>query len=292
MSGLEGREEPFFVVGTQRAGTTLLTRILSSHQEVFVQNEANVHKIFSIDGGPQEIVSTAKKIIGDNLGGDFDEWMRSEGKSIWGFKDPELTQYLSVLEKFTGLSKFVIIVRDGRGVVNSYMHNKWGLGTTAYTGAQRWVSEVEAQLRFMEKYPDVCLLVRYEDLVINPSDVVQRVCEHLGLYFDPGMLEYFNKKSYISSQRESENVNRSLDVSLSEKWKLELSKKEIQVINHVAGKLLERLGYSLEDGVYNPTGLETAFYRLHQKVIGEIQLQYRWRSSVLKRRYKRMLKRL
>ena len=34
------------LLGTQRSGTTLLTRMLSAHSAIFIQNEISVEKIF------------------------------------------------------------------------------------------------------------------------------------------------------------------------------------------------------------------------------------------------------
>lgn len=278
---------PFFVIGAQRAGTTLLTRILSAHDDVFVQNEGDVHTLFAGSGDPQSIVDKAKSLISGAKTGTFEQWMSSEGKKLWGFKDPELTQYLEVLERFVGRSKFILIVRDARGVVNSYKHNKWGLGTNAYTGAKRWVREVSAQLAFLEKYPNDVILVRYEDLVSNPRDTILAACNHLSIAFDESMLEYFKKKSYISARRESQHVDKPLSTSLSEKWKKELSQREIQIVNWVAEDLLERMNYSVGEGALVLSKLEKFFYNMHQAIIGEMQLQYRWRLSLIKRRWNR-----
>jgi hypothetical protein len=32
--------------------------------------------------------------------------------------------------------------------------------------------------------------IRYEDLTTDPEPTLRRVCEHLGVAFEPGMLEY------------------------------------------------------------------------------------------------------
>ena len=91
-----------------------------------------------------------------------------------------------LIDSVKGRCRFVMIVRDPRGVVNSYIHNKWGLGTNAYSGALRWRHEVSEQLKFMQKYPELVTLIRFEDLLENMEPVVRSVCAHIGIAFDPG----------------------------------------------------------------------------------------------------------
>ncbi len=139
---------PLFILGTQRSGTTLLCRMLSSHPLLYVQNELNVRKIFTADATKKSIVGNIKQLIKDDQGLSLEEIMARDGKRYWGLKDPELTDHIASLEGFVSDTKFIIIIRDPRAVVNSYMENKWGLGTNAYSGVLRWVSEVESQLQF------------------------------------------------------------------------------------------------------------------------------------------------
>ena len=42
-----GLPSPIFLLGTQRSGTTLLTRILSAHPDIFIQNELPLDTIFT-----------------------------------------------------------------------------------------------------------------------------------------------------------------------------------------------------------------------------------------------------
>jgi len=48
---------PIFIMGTQRAGTTLLTRIMSAHPQMFVQNELDLPEIFGHQRSKAELIS-------------------------------------------------------------------------------------------------------------------------------------------------------------------------------------------------------------------------------------------
>lgn len=270
-----------FILGTQRAGTTLLTRILSAHSEIFIQNEISVEKVFT-NFDKQEILTRMNLQFTLRHGCSVSKLLNLNGKKYWGVKDPEFTEHFEALELFAKESKFVLIVRDGRGVVNSYIENKWGLGTNAYTGAKRWSREIRAQLKFKEKFPDKVLLVRYEDLVSETESIMKKVCMHLEIKYEPEMLNY--SKSKASYQRNPSNINtdKRPDKSLMQRWQRKLSEHQINIIEKVSKKELKLFDYEPvgEDVELSP--LQIAYYKLHQLAIGEIQIQYQLKRIWIK----------
>lgn len=273
---------PLFIMGTQRSGTTLLTRILSAHPDIFIQNELDLPKVFEDSSSTDSVIEGIKRQIFIENGSSLDDLVGE--KTLWGLKDPQLTEYVEVLRKFLPESKFIIIVRDGRGVTNSYMENKWGLGTNAYCGAQRWMQEVNEQLNFMAQMPGNFLFIRYEDLVTDLKATLGQVCEFLECPLAPEMLEYDKQESYYNVQRENVHTFKKPDKRLSEKWKSKLSHFEISVVEKVAGDLLEKLGYAKVGSPVKLSKLQLLYFRWHQKIIGEIQIQYRWRKAVWRSR--------
>jgi hypothetical protein len=266
---------PIFLLGTQRSGTTLLTRILSSHPRLYIQNELPMDDLFD---GPldkdillRRIVAKVFEIHKVSLPIEIGD------EPIWGWKEPLLTYELDALERCFPDSKYILIIRDGRGVVNSYMDNRWGLGTTAYTGALRWQKEVALQMAFAEKMQEKCLTIRYEDLVQNLPEALVQLCGFIGVEFSPQMLEFHNKKLDFQVNRENINTTKPADQSHSDKWRKALSSREIALIELVASHELEANGYNLEQAPISPSWLELTYYRIHQKIVGEFQLQYKWK---------------
>ncbi|MDT0582639.1 sulfotransferase family protein [Brumicola blandensis] len=280
---------PLFVMGTQRSGTTLLTRILSAHKDIFVQNEAELPLIFDGEQEPQKIIDKIKAelIRHDNINVDN---LLSEGCKIWGLKDPQLTEHIDVLRKFLPHSKFIIILRDGRGVANSYIENKWGLGTNAYTGAQRWRKEVKQQLEFMATMPENFFFIKFEDMVKDLESSMREACTFLDIEFDPEMLNYNKQESYYEIKKENRHTFKKPDVVLTKKWQQKLSRHEISVIEHVAGDLLDEFGYERVGEPISLSSLQKAYYKVHQAIIGEIQLQYKWRRFRTKDAIKKFFK--
>ena len=278
-----------FVIGTQRCGSTLLTRILSSHPSVHIQNELPLSEVF-IDGEqPDTTRRRLVKSIASRLSEETSDFL--ENHAVWGLKDPQLTEYLSVLSDFVD-ARFIVLVRDPRAVVNSYMENRWGLGTNAYTGALRWSREVTAQLAFKDDHDANCLLMRFEDLVYDVEGAIDKLCKYLGVPADKAMNQYYRKAAAFTINSENINTNRKVDPTLAEKWREDLTEKQIGIIETVAASEMHALGYTPEAKPANLKTHERFLYRLHQRVIGELQLQYQLRRRKLQKIIKRKRKKL
>jgi hypothetical protein len=273
---------PVFILGTQRSGTTLLTRILSAHPSIFIQNELDLPKIFQRANNKNEVIKNIKKQLFIETGKTLDQHLEGKQEPLWGLKDPQLTEYIPQLREFIPDSKFIIIVRDGRGVTNSYMENKWGLGTNAYYGAQRWLREVKEQQAFMKESPENFYFVRYEDIIGDLETSLKNICQFLCKDFTEDLLNYDKKASDYKQQRENINTFKKPDKKLAEKWRNKLSSFEINVVEHVAGDLLTELGYKCIGKKIRLSSWQLMYFKWHQKIIGEIQIQYRWRKSAWK----------
>lgn len=277
---------PVFLLGTQRSGTTLLCRMLSAHPEVFIKNEVPVRSVFTPSADRDAIVAAIDHYVQRDYGMTIAALLAAEDKSVWGLKDPELTGYLDALEQFLPEARFIVIVRDPRAVVRSYMENAWGLGTNAYTGALRWRREVEAQLAFAKRHTGQVLVVCYESLVAAPEDTLRAVCAHIGVSYSEKMLGYAEGKAYVEQKRESRHTFKAPDPALATQWQSGLKRHETKIINTVCAELMDQLGYARLDVYQGLPAWVRGYYHLHQKVIGELQIQYRWRVG----RYRRALR--
>jgi hypothetical protein len=272
---------PLFVMGTQRSGTTLLTRILSAHKDIFVQNEAELPSIFDGEKSPTILINRIKAELARHDNINIDLLIQNDCK-VWGLKDPQLTEHINVLKDFLPYSKFIVILRDGRGVANSYMENKWGLGTNAYSGAIRWKNEVTRQLAFIKTMPENFFFIKFEDMLQDLESSMKSACNFLDVEFDAEMLNYNKQESYYEIKKENMHTFKKPDIQLTKKWQQKLSAHEIDVIEYVAGDMLDDLGYTRVGKPIKLGSLEKLYYKLHQAIIGEIQLQYKWRRFRIK----------
>jgi hypothetical protein len=142
--------------------------------------------------------------------------------------------------------KVVHLVRDGRGVVNSYRH-KYG---KFRVGLQRWFVRALLGPLARKKLPEVeWLRVKYEDLAGAPEMTLRQLCRFAEIPYEPGMLRYW--EAHDNSIGGNRMRKAKSDIRLDDRWSRELSKCH-QVMFAVLGSWLNRLyGYPVI-GKYHP----------------------------------------
>src|SRR5690606_11131021 len=81
-------------------------------------------------------------------------------------------------------AKIIFMVRDPRGVAAS-IKRRTGSLTKGY---KRWISDNGAMLNYMKD--DRIKLIKFEEFLLENEATLKRVCEFLGLAFDPVMLNH------------------------------------------------------------------------------------------------------
>ncbi len=274
--------DPFFVVGTQRSGTTLLGRMLSAHPNLFVINEiGGIQRILASARNGSEAYDCIDKKFHSKKQVGIQDVLASQRKVRWSLKDPSLTYCLEEIPRLFPKSKMIFIVRDGRAVANSYLQVKWGVANI-YAAGERWKKEIEMQRRFWESHADICWHVKYEDLLANPEKELRAISCFLGEEYSPSMLAYSKQSNTIIKPRSSnENAFRQIDRSMEAKWKKELTHFQISVFESIAGQTLKDFGYTLVNEGFRVPILFKLWWLGHQKIMGELQTQYQWRIKPL-----------
>lgn len=90
----------------------------------------------------------------------------------------------------------VLITRDGRGTLASWMRKRPGAGADAL--AERWAGNVRDVLAAHAAFdPARRAHVRYEDLVADPDAALAGLCAALDLPFEPGMAAYWRREHHV-----------------------------------------------------------------------------------------------
>lgn len=191
----------FFVVGAARSGTTLLTRLLSAHERVHLHHERRVLEIAGVAGG---LLRTGGRAVEPNPPGDVlardlvrgrayaESVLRAgaaEGTAWFGDKYPPYARQIPMLAAVWPDARIIHIVRDGRGVVASWLHtwprdHAWRRGNRVPPVpdiARGWSESVDAAHEAGQRLgPGRYLAIRYDDLLEDPLGTGDRLLALLG----------------------------------------------------------------------------------------------------------------
>jgi hypothetical protein len=164
---------------------------------------------------------------------------------VVGEKTPNHLLYMRDLQRFFPDARFVHIVRDPRGVVNSWRHVPWSTGQIR-GDAEVWRRYLATARRTRLIGADRLHLVHYESLVTAPEATLRKICQFLQLDFDAAMLRYDQPRS--SGRRSTAEpwqraADRPLDTAPLDRWRTELPAAAIRQIEAVACREMRPLGY-------------------------------------------------
>ena len=263
---------PFFLLGHDRSGTTML-RLILDRGDVAVPPES----MFLLDvdpGQPAEDVLRAAwnhprvqlwglpgkpPALPAGLNGmdafrfavtaPFVAYAAREGKGRWGDKTPAYIGHVDRLAEIWPDARFVHLIRDGRDVALSVMNVPFG-PNNAWAAARSWASVIRQGHKAAARYPGRLLEVRYEDLVSKPAETVALLCDFLGLdYYDDMLaIEQTDRSKVVADQSAwFANVWSGITTAAVGKWRTELTPRQIEVFETVAGGELRALGYETSD---------------------------------------------
>jgi Sulfotransferase family len=268
---------PFFLVGNDRSGTTML-RLVLDRGDVAIPSESMFLADFAPlrhRGGLEDReraerflreVWTHPRVRAWGLGphppplpaglghaeayrfcveAPFLAYARREEKPRWADKTPYYLHCVDELLAVWPEARFVVLVRDGRDVALSILNVPFG-ATNVWAAGRAWAAGIRLGLEAARRHPGRVLSVRHEDLVTEPETRVRGICEFLGLQFRPDMLaiEQTDPSKIVEDQSAwFTNVWAGINASGAGRWRRELSPGDQRLFAAVAGAELEAVGY-------------------------------------------------
>jgi hypothetical protein len=145
--------------------------------------------------------------------------------------------------------KVVHLVRDPRGVLNSYIKRR-GSDEASSEGIKNWV-RVHSSGREIGKVVGASSyhLVKYEDLCNNPAEALKSICRFIGVKpMDLTAVANENIHHVIGNDMR----RKALDgIRLDEKWRENLTRFQMDECERLAGQLAKECGYFLGKGDYD-----------------------------------------
>src|SRR5687767_10968409 len=275
--------DPFFIVGNDRSGTTMLRLILDRGPDAAVPPESMFLTDFAAAfdaGGPRDAQAAAQLMrevwghpkvrlwdlplhppaIPAGLSGQdayrfiaaapFEAYAARHGKRRWGDKTPHYVHHVDHLLRLWPRARFVVLVRDGRDVALSLRRMPFG-PNNAWAAAQWWARGIRAGARAQREHPGAVLTVRYEDLAERPHEQVSRLCEFLALSYSDDMLalENVDPARIVPDQAAwFPTLFDGINTSAVGRWRREMGRRDRRIFAALAGAELEQLGYEVERG--------------------------------------------
>jgi hypothetical protein len=105
----------------------------------------------------------------------FAPWLKDTNKTIWAEKTPTNVYCIEEFLSQFNNGRYIHIVRDGRDVVSSLMKR----GFKAEASVRRWLHDTAIAFPYREN--EKCSIIRYEDLVAYPEELMRSIFRFLNI---------------------------------------------------------------------------------------------------------------
>jgi hypothetical protein len=254
----------YFITGMPRSGTTIVSSGLNKIRGVVVPKETHYFEYLNTSFRekilPSKRLELAKKILQDNdvpnfedtNGMPFDEMglyidvinkIKKHFKAkLIVEKTPNHYKYLGKISSYQTNIKVIHLVRDPRDVYVSRQKVPWGR-KSVYAIASEFKKSI-AIIEDLKKQNIECMVVKYEDLIVNPRKYFKEICAFFDIEFSDSILDVRQTADYDVKQEywKSKN-NEALDSGNAYKWKRYSSERWPNVITCLSVAELKLFGY-------------------------------------------------
>ena len=170
---------------------------------------------------------------------------------LLGDKNPTYSIFVDELLAVFPEAKFIHLIRDYR---DNILSNVNVIKTESIPIASHgWVAYNQEIEKVKKNHPTIFLTIKYEDLVISPDESARKICNFLSLEYHPEML-HFNKviekkiesESFNSTKEMADfhpNLTKPINTNHIKKWETAFTKKEVELIEFIAGDYGKKYGY-------------------------------------------------
>lgn len=259
-SAVKSFDEPIiFIGGSYRSGTTLMRVMLDAHPQIrcgeetriiprfleFITRNMETDKKLEGAGITKEILTVAANAFISSI-------VNLHGKLAPNLctKDPENLRYSKFLAQLFPSSKFILLIRDARAVVNSIMTR--GLSAGGYSpdykrnffNWNRLMEDMYSQCQSIG--PDRCLPVYYEQLVLHIEKEMKNILSFLNIPWHKDVLQHEqligSEIKLAKVEMSSDQVVKPVNLEGLDSWFGNIPDEVLDKIDTYA-PMLKKLGY-------------------------------------------------
>ena len=277
-------ENPIFITGMYRSGTTYLSRIIGAHSELDITYDSVNYFRFIVKNNidPSEYVEivnhTSERLLkrhgialdNENIidqirsfeanithkviySAIMYEFFNSSDKR-WGEKTLlEWSNVPTFLSMFSQ-GKCIHVLRDPRDVLASYKNMTFEKGENYLDAIFASLHSFNTSIKYKTILPqNRYLIVIYEDLIKDTKKITQNICEFLEIKFEKAMLDPKNYRSLDGKSFDFKTHTSfpTENVKPLDRWKTKLSDYEIQFTEAIIGSQMNKFGYELSTNIDN-----------------------------------------
>ncbi|MHC1778058.1 MAG: sulfotransferase [Lentimicrobium sp.] len=320
----------FFIIGRPRSGTTMLRMLFEAHPHVIIPPESPfIISLYKKYGKVRIWDDAVIQAFTDDLMKQryFDKWLVSKEEllahllkvrgectfqtmvkqvclayqsvydkqqiQLIGDKNPFYSLYIRRIHKLFPEAKIIHLTRDYRDNYLSLINVNFEVPIVPLV-VYRWKFAWRLADKLKKQQPGLVYSLRYEDLAVNPETEFGKLCNFLGIEFDPSVMKFYEKKQEVEKVYANSNdinvIHKSLlnpiSTSRMNLWKTQMTPKQIHIAEIVAGKTGEMAGYKREYPGFNPwlwlqsLPMQAYGYLMYQMLLLGDHLPYSMRNSL------------
>lgn len=237
----ELQTKPIFIFSTHRSGSTLLRKMLNSHNNIACPPETQYLTYF-LDMLVDEKAchGLSGLVSAENVEKEMLNWSllyhikyaRANNKSRICDKTPEyLFRWKSFHDAWGEEAQFILLIRDPLSIAASIYERKWNLldlRGSLFENTLQYMKKADASIgELHDTISPNLFTISYRDLCFSTEGTLQSLCGYLGEDWDPAMLEpwnlshnfgmedpsslgkrkiYFSEGGSVFSEEEKENI--------------------------------------------------------------------------------------
>ena len=182
-------------------------------------------------------------------------------------------------------AKFIIIFRDPRGSINSLLGQaaeRPEIRAQVISYARHFRKNVVLAHKFKRDplFQDRLRVIRHEDTLANPAQVMEETCHFLGVTYDERMIDTkqyfdFSTGSVWNGNSAFDKIVTGFDLQRSMRWKKTLSVETIAAIEFLCANEMKIAGYA-PDNEINTDPVQVMNYLIHE----DFRTPVKWRTDI------------
>ncbi len=309
------REQFIVVGGSPRSGTSLLRTILRSSSALVVHKTEphyvlELHRRFGsrVSDVPRavEFLLSHDKFPRAEVGPDrlreelkdrttltLSEFLRTVYRLLRGskpeapvvLKHPAWLLNLDLIRELFPDLRVVHSIRDPRA--NAFSQRTRWPSTSLWHSATGWQAYIDAGRAWERRGITPYMELRYEDLVLTPERSCRTLCEHLGIPFEPALLDFDHVEREWNPANPGEGSKRHYDgfePQRIDKWREFMKPVEVKLIEDQCHRGMALFGYERMNPPVSRSEYVSFYLRERRRALQKSlrRMRRRWRETPIK----------